>query len=445
MRKSVAHLFDGAETFTLKDWKDFAQRALSDQHVWQQRIRDPLKGQSFGVDVVAVFGFHDNEDTRASQLVYFWHEELGALNWSKLLDDSNLALCIAFGCELGRLHERPHLKDVMGVLSRESLAFAKTLSGDAELFWMHFAQIRMVCLYRAELVGDIDRPSVVPALKLVDCLSFHYDYLQYRSPIWNAVPMRYLFNTAGGATSAIMEAHLSPKCFNPMVPTKPSAFLWPWQACIQQRDTELRLVPMPTISLAFDLRRSTLAMEELLDISEFSPFIEGMIATAKEVIFKHGGFFDKDTGDGLVAHFVDFSLFANAKEFPLYASASVRSFEAAREIVRLVSLKCDALQPKLRHGISSLGPAVGIHAGDAVWISDRNGVRAIGDSVVYAVRLCGNADPRSIFVTNAFFSKLAAVVKPEVSASFRKRQYVGKEYGGRAELFGFAVTQPDSL
>lgn len=455
MPSAVAQVSDSAETTNIGGWLSLSLDSDSDRYVRQQRLRDPLKGQKFGVDVIAVFGIYQGDKGGGEgQLVYFWHQELPSLKLPSLVATSELAKSVAFGCELGRIQGRaPSLFALKGILSGEERFYVDGLGEDVDLFWRPFDGISMACLYRG---GDTARVptkggrqpkerDVVHMERLENCLSFHFDYLNYRSPIWNAVPMRYLFNTAGLSNSAIIDVHLSPKCFNPLQEDARPRFLWPWQQCIAMRDGELRLAPLPTISLAFDLRRSTLAMEEIDDISEFSPFIERTVNLAKEIVFEFGGFFDKDTGDGIVAHFVDFSVFADKRSFPRYVPAPMRAFSAARKIVKEIAMECEVLQPKLRHGISSLGPSVGIHAGEAVWISDHKGVRAIGDSVVYAVRLCSNADTRSIFVSNSFLSRLGTAAPAEVAAMFQKKEYVGKEYGRRGELFGYSLTLPDPI
>lgn len=193
-----------------------------------------------------------------------------------------------------------------------------------------------------------------------------------------------------------------------------------------------------TTSLVFDLRKSTIALEQLSsrDIAEFSPFIKSVVEMAKAAVARHGGFFDKDTGDGIVAHFVNFDEDATRVAFE---SARKRAFDAAVSIVKQAAAICSAFQAKLRLGVGGLGGAVGIHTGSAVWLVDEGQVRAIGDSAILASRLCNEAPQQGIFLSNSEYLSLASELQPEVTQRFARRSYSGKEVTGGADLFGYAI------
>ncbi len=203
--------------------------------------------------------------------------------------------------------------------------------------------------------------------------------------------------------------------------------------------------PINTTSLVFDLRKSTIALEQLKwdEIGEYSPFINEIVRSAKEIVFKHGGFFDKETGDGIVGHFIEFS---SDDDFRLEKPAGRRAFDAAVEIVRTTSKICEDFQSGLKLGVGELGASVGIHTGDAVWISEKNQVRAIGESVILAARLCNEAPARSVFVSNTQFGELAATQGgAEISSLFEKSPYSGKEVKHGAGLYGFKLTVSDNF
>lgn len=231
---------------------------------------------------------------------------------------------------------------------------------------------------------------------------------------------------------------LEPKCFNPFEPTPSGWFLWPWQRSLAlSADGEtVRYSPIETTSLVFDLRKSTMVLEQLRDedVGLFSGFIKDVVAAAKQAVFDQGGFFDKETGDGIVAHFCDFGL-PEAEIEP----ASVRAFGAARTLIAAVHGICDRFQDKLNMGVGGLGASVGLHSGKAVWICEKNLVSAYGESVIMAARLCAEAEIGSIFASNCEFQNLASTLPAEETLRFERHAYRGKEYTERSQLFGYLL------
>ena len=239
---------------------------------------------------------------------------------------------------------------------------------------------------------------------------------------------------------------LHPKCFNPVEPIPSGAFLWPWQRSISihSANFQIKYKAQQTTSLVFDLRKSTIALEQLpsKEIAEFSPFIKKIVFDAKEAILDYGGFFDKETGDGVVGHFVNFDDPSGSLELN---TAVQRSFEAALAIVRKTSITCNQFQAKLRFGIENLGASVGLHTGDAVWMTEDNEIRAIGESAIMASRLCDEAPCRSVFLSNSFFNDLKNCVGAERMTKFYKKSYSGKEIKDGAGLYGFVLEVSDTM
>ena len=259
--------------------------------------------------------------------------------------------------------------------------------------------------------------------------------------------MTYLVRESLGDLNNLEKLHLHPKCFNPYNGNNSDQFLWPWQRCIVNEgeaasdsdSAQLQYKPITTTSLVFDIRKSTIAMEQLpaKKLGEYSPFINEIVMVATETILKHGGFFDKETGDGIVAHFLDFSdLF---EEHDGRLDSKLRAFNASVEIIKKVSVICERFQEKLDLGIEKLGASVGLHEGQSVWLSEQNQVRAIGDSVVLSSRLANEASTRAIFVSNSFFRKVAPNLPADMGSNFYKKIYNGKEYRGEPDLFGYEL------
>ena len=178
---------------------------------------------------------------------------------------------------------------------------------EKRLYSVEHNRLLFVALY------SVSGPSeALAATSVLDCLGFHSDYFQFKSPVWNSIPMSFLFARAQKSPGLVAQLLLEPKCFNPFEPTPSGWFLWPWQRSIAlSADGEtVRYSPIETTSLVFDLRKSTMVLEQLRDedVGLFSGFIKDVVAAAKQAVFDRGGFFDKETGDGIVAHFCDFGL-----------------------------------------------------------------------------------------------------------------------------------------
>src|SRR6185437_2882943 len=94
------------------------------------------------------------------------------------------------------------------------------------------------------------------AASILNCGAFHNDYFQIKSPVWNSVPMTFLFDRARMNPDHVVKLLLEPKCFNPFADAPNGWFLWPWQQSLRRVEEPeiLRYTPIPTTSLVFDLR-----------------------------------------------------------------------------------------------------------------------------------------------------------------------------------------------
>lgn len=188
--------------------------------------------------------------------------------------------------------------------------------------------------------------------------------------------------------------------FGPVYPQfqKEGWFVWPWQVS----EDQLRKSPVQTASLVMDIRSSTAAMSQSRSQIEFMKWVDELVMICRSSVIEFGGVYDKEIGDGVVGHFTDaisrscFSSEENPKrDFCLAALL------AAEDISRKVKERTIEFQDYLAMGIDNVGPAVGVHIGNAVWISKDIRVSAVGDSVIWATRMSNNADANQVVISNA--------------------------------------------
>lgn len=444
MANSLSRLTLGAEGCPVEEWRKFAQLSEARKLSSAQLLRDPLKNVVFrDQHIAAVFGYL-LEDGKA-HLVYFWDKELRGLSWRNVDTECVHSSLLRFGSSLGRLHDHnPSLIRALDFMDEGGLtpdAQFREKFDDHNLYWLRFDDLKFACLYKNR--GLANPTTQLSSLGVQECLEFHNDFFRLRSPVWKAIPIRFLLNAQERDHESVRRMLLHPRCFNPEEETPQDSFLWPWQYCIcLEAAGRISYRAKATTSLVFDLRKSTIALEQLnsRDIAEFSPFIKSIVEMAKSAVAAHGGFFDKDTGDGIVAHFVDFDADATRVAFE---SAAKRAFDAGVQIIKQASVICNAFQAKLRLGVGGLGGSVGIHTGSAVWLVDDGQVRAIGDSAILASRLCGEAPQQGIFLSNSEFLSLSDQLAPDIVPKFARRPYSGKEVTSGAELFGYAIEVRD--
>jgi len=450
MINSIARLKNSAENSSIEEWKHFYKSSASRKLRIIQDFRDPLRKCSFrGEQIVAVFGYFI--DHLGVNLVYFWEEDFKSIRVDRIDLDSKTSKVLKFAILLGTVNEQnPTMKTVVSFLEetlKAEIPYFEELFSGLNVYWSSFGEMKFACLYRDSGEDcEINRKTEhVSSSSLLECLAFHFDYFKIRSPIWNVAPMRYLFQGTRKSHSNLIKLHLHPKCFQPVSNLNEGQFFWPWQKCLSSvNDGELEYCPIETTSLVFDLRKSTIAMEQLpqKSLGAFSPFIKSIVKSAKEIVFSHGGFFDKETGDGLVAHFVGFDQLDEAVQGKC---PNQRAFEAGVDIIRECGRICDDFQKQLNFGVGALGAAVGIHTGSAVWVSEDNHVRAIGESVIVASRLCSEAADKNIFISNKQFSYLSPCINTNVIALFQERLYRGKEVDVNANLFGYSIRIEDKF
>ncbi len=435
MNNSIAEMSVGVEYLSKEDWEDIAKASDEERTTMLWEAEEPLGECAYpGVEPIAVYGFSEIDDHWSP--TYFWFQRAGsdpASRWRE--PSSRVRRLIEFGLHLSRYCDEQHTLEILRSIVADTnggtdLSF---LDDKCHVYWVGFSgqSTKFAALYRS----DIEDPNF-SSESIGNCLIDHFDFFRLRSPVWECVPIAYLARESDGDVDKLGSVLLDPKCFDPRKPaTREGRFLWPWQRSIGQIEdsSKFEFQPIGTTSLVFDIRKSTMVLEQLPDSERgrFPEFLRRVMHKAKAGVFRHGGFFDKETGDGIVAHFSDFSM-----DGERVTSSSLRAFSAARDILTDIREFCDEVQDYLHLGVGGLGGSIGIHSSEAVWTCENGLVSALGDSVIMAARLCGEADNYAIFVSNSEFHRLTKDLSAAEIQRFAKQPYSGKEWNSGAELYG---------
>lgn len=168
-----------------------------------------------------------------------------------------------------------------------------------------------------------------------------------------------------------------------------------------------------TVTLSFDLRRSTRAMERMLDKKAFADWMEAMVMMLRQITIENNGIFDKFTGDGVLVHFLE----EESREFRInrqalkhfdpeeIEGAGWRTHESsgghyavadamacAFEMIKAVELHAVRLNQISRKFDMKFGPVVAIAKDVVQWSVDRDGDPiVVGPGVVDACRFTDGA------------------------------------------------------
>jgi class 3 adenylate cyclase len=451
MTKFLHDLSQGADSATIGDWRRYIEFDQPGRAVKIQEMRDPLfaSNRSFG-HVIAVCGIDIVDASTAPNIVHFWHEGLNERRVRMNENREKVICCISFFMKLmSHLSVTPQYEDFFKLVDDKSVAQRLNSyygEGALALAWYLRGNMYVVALHR-KVVGAVKISSdeghlgrAVSPHSVVDLLALHLDYYRYRSPMNLVAPTKFLSTYLQADPHWLNSLLVEPRYFAPWADPGSFNYLWPWQRCLTVKAgtaSDLEHSSIATCSLVFDLRRSFLAMELLSQVdgaSRYTTFIRSVLGVAKRQVKLWGGFFDKETGDGIVAHFSDPDHRGCSPSRP---SPELRAFQAARGILGEVQVLCTQLQENLNLELDELGGAIGLHSGQATWIYDEDQISAVGDSVILAARLCSEAPPRSIYVSVPVHR---SVIKSDVNLDggvFERKKYQGKEYSDRSTLNGF--------
>lgn len=157
-----------------------------------------------------------------------------------------------------------------------------------------------------------------------------------------------------------------------------------------------------SIALIGDIRRSQDLMTYGPDAEFFSRNMLAFLETSRRLLAEHNGVFDKFTGDGFLAYF-------NAG---LCARAGRDPRECLLGFVRALAPFCAEHFSQWSAALrktpgETVGLALGADVGRIMFRHEGNVLFAVGDSIVWASRMCAGAGAGELIVNNLLAGRLA--------------------------------------
>jgi class 3 adenylate cyclase len=141
--------------------------------------------------------------------------------------------------------------------------------------------------------------------------------------------------------------------------------------------------PLRMIVLSADIRKSTFLMQESVSFRKFAQLMGKFIDRTAALIEKSGGWFDKFTGDGFLAYWVQTEADPDYLEFLGVCQTLLYTFKENG---------MDIFRKNCRNFPAGVGLSLGVDAGDAFMVTIAGDLTIVGPPVVGAVRMVDAAE-----------------------------------------------------
>lgn len=235
----------------------------------------------------------------------------------------------------------------------------------------------------------------------------------------------------GQCTAALLWQVLQQRVrvFLPVAPRLAEAY---WMSARNRGDGDLRTPPwesrgkeaIRTVTLGFDLRKSTFCMDNADDPKKFAFWLDDMVQILMRIAHRYGGIFDKFTGDGALVHFL--------VQEPNGTNAVTHAVLCAVAMQKAINEHLARLRGFLRLDSEVIGGGIGVDIADARWMLDeRDNPITVGRGVVYACRLMDSSKARKVRLTNIAYQDLD---DEKLKRLFVATRFTSKEFGPDLEL-----------
>lgn len=181
--------------------------------------------------------------------------------------------------------------------------------------------------------------------------------------------------------------------------------------------------PLRMIVLSADIRKSTFLMQESVSFRKFAQLMGKFIDQTAALIEESGGWFDKFTGDGFLAYWLQ------PEESPDY----VEFFGVCQTLLHTFKeTGMDIFRKNCRNFPAGVGLSLGIDKGDAYMVTMAGDLTIVGPPVVGAVRMVSAAEQPwetvcNVFLGDALFEDRANLLS-EYQIEIRREYRKTKEY-----------------
>lgn len=181
--------------------------------------------------------------------------------------------------------------------------------------------------------------------------------------------------------------------------------------------------PLRMIVLSADIRKSTFLMQESVSFRKFAQLMGRFIDRTATLIQGSGGWFDKFTGDGFLAYWLQPDENPDYAEFFTVCQTLLYTFKETG---------MDIFRKNCRNFPAGVGLSLGIDAGDAYMVTMAGDLTIVGPPVVGAVRMVSAADQPwetmcNVFLGDALFENRARLLS-EYQIEIRREYRKTKEY-----------------
>lgn len=414
----VSKLPKSLEFFDSNDWRDAFSKD-PDQVTYHLLSASAPMRKIFDHSTVAfVWVFRNtrknSKHSRVPVSLRFVYSKLGIYKVAYERIDALASLCIPFSdghfgnIDAKECHDR--FGKLLKSATRNKL---KTFFGEFpnyEFYFDEFEDEKYSCCIMFDFCEFREGSATVRALSEIDArvalevqnneiISKIIDYYKLQDSLLKNIPWESIFHEIKENEERTSEFFIKPRYFNPSEKKEGDKFLWPWQRSLEYSGIcNLEHKAIDTVSLVCDLRNSTVSMLEFDPPESYAEFLDEIVSAARAICLANDGYFDKETGDGMVAHFCGTEA-GIGDELTDLSYAAHKSLIAAKQLVISANTIISRYQRKLKIELDGLGLSIGIHLDKSTWMCTGGQIRAIGPSVVRAARLCDDAITNEILIS----------------------------------------------